>query len=177
MKKLLLLIIFTYSFVSQSQIKEKSTYFIGSISTTFGINQDYNLGEEDNGPFIVPKAILLRTEFGYQFDKRWASSFNIGYDHHFLYSINAVPYYGSVRYNFINKSSAAYFIEGSYGKMWRPSSKFSNGDYYKLGIGLMSISSSRWNGVVKLDFHRKKIVGFKNGNLDSISLGIGFSFF
>ena len=160
----------------KAQVQERAPFIIGSLSTTFGINQSYNLADEDDLLFIVPKSILMRLEFGYQFNKRWASSINFGYDHHFTYSINAMPYYGSLKYNFNIKSSSVYFVEASYGKMWRPSSRFSDENYYKVGVGLMSLSSNRWNGVIRLDFHRKKILGFKNGNLDSLSLGVGFSF-
>ena len=151
-------------------------FFTGSVSTTFGVNQKYKLSEEGNGPFITPKSILLRTGFGYQFNNRWASSINTGYDHHFSYSINSIPVYTSLRYNFIKKSSSAYFIESSYGQMFRLSNKFSNGNYYKIGLGIMSLSSNRWNGLIRLDFHKKKIAQFKNGDLNSISLGIGFTF-
>ncbi|WP_299622556.1 hypothetical protein [uncultured Tenacibaculum sp.] len=178
MKKLLLTILITVSyFTSEAQIQEKKPFFIGNLGTTFGINQQFRLSEEGNGPFITPKSILLRAEVGYQFDKRWSSSVSMGYDHHFRYDINSIPYFGTVRYNFIAKSSSAYFIDASLGRMWRPSESFSNGNYYKVGIGLMNFSSNRWNGLIRLDFHRKKIAEFENGNLDSISLGIGFSFF
>lgn len=176
MKKLLLLTtIFLQTYLS-AQNKTGHAFFTGSLSTTFGINQNYKLSEEGNGPFIVPKSVLIRTGFGYQFNKRWASSINAGYDHHFSYVINSIPLYGSLRYNFIANDSDAYFIEGSYGQMFRLSTEFSNGNYYKIGLGMLSISSNRWNGVLRLDFHRKKIANFRNGNLDSISIGIGFSF-
>lgn len=176
MKKLLLLIILVYSMIMKAQVKEKAPFIIASLSTTFGINQNYNLTEDDDGLFIIQKSILLRAEFGCQFNKRWASSINFGYDHHFTYSINAIPYYTSLKYNFNIKTSSVYFVEASYGKMWRPSSKFSDGNYYKVGVGLISFSNARWNGVIKLDFHRKKILGFKNENLDSLFLGICFPF-
>ncbi|CAL2060270.1 hypothetical protein [Tenacibaculum sp. 190524A05c] len=177
MKKLLLILFVAISQITQAQIKEKQPFFIGNIGTTFGINQQFKLSEEGNGPFITPKSILLRAEVGYQLDRRWSGSISIGYDHHFRYSINSIPQFGTIRYNFISRNSSAYFIDASYGRTWRPSESFSNGDYYKLGLGIMSFSSSRWNGLVRLDFHRKKIAQFENGNLDSVSLGIGFSFY
>jgi hypothetical protein len=176
-EKLLLILALTISSYTQAQIKEKQPFFIGNIGTTFGINQQYRFGEDGNGPFITPKSILLRAEVGYQIDKRWSGSVSVGYDHHFTYSINSIPQFATIRYNFINKSSSAYFIDASYGRMWRPSNNFSNGNYYKLGLGIMSFSSSSWNGLIRIDYHRKKIAEFENGNLDSISLGIGFSFF
>tara|TARA_R110001606_G_scaffold103422_1_gene226137 strand:+ start:892 stop:1125 length:234 start_codon:yes stop_codon:yes gene_type:complete len=70
-----------------------------------------------------------------------------------------------------------FFISTSYGKMWRPSSEYEDGNYYGLGIGWQIAGEGRWNTVVKIDFHRKKIANFKKGNLDSVSLGIGFSLF
>ncbi|RBW55295.1 hypothetical protein DS884_16840 [Tenacibaculum sp. E3R01] len=176
MKKLLLISLITLTTSSFSQNDKAHPFFTGSLSTTFGINQQYKINEEGNGPFIVPKSILLRTGFGYQFNKRWASSINVGYDHHFSYAINSIPAFASLRYNFIRNSSDAYFIETSYGQMFRLSKKFSNGNYYKVGLGMLSISNNRWNGLLRLDFHRKKIAGFKNGNLDSVSIGFGFSF-
>ena len=177
MKKLLIILALTISSYTQAQVKEKQPFFIGNIGATFGINQQYRFGEDGNGPFITPKSILLRAEVGYQIDKRWSGSVSVGYDHHFTYSINSIPQFATIRYNFINKSSSAYFIDASYGRMWRPSNNFSNGNYYKLGLGIMSFSSSSWNGLIRIDYHRKKIAEFENGNLDSISLGIGFSFF
>ncbi len=176
MKKIFLFALFILLNITVNAQNNSHPFFTGSISTTFGINQKYKLSEEGNGPFITPKSILLRTGFGYQFNNRWASSINAGYDHHFSYSINSIPIFASLRYNFIEKSSSAYFIESSYGQMFRLSDKFSNGDYYKIGLGIMSLSSNRWNGLIRLDFHQKKIAQFKSGNLNSISLGFGFTF-
>jgi hypothetical protein len=176
LKKLFLFTLFIIVTVTVNAQNERYPFFTGSVNTTFGVNQNYKLDEEGNGPFITPKSILLRTGFGYQFNNRWASSINIGYDHHFSYSINSIPTYASLRYNFIKRSSSAYFIESSYGQMFRLSDKFSNGNYYKIGIGLLSLSSNRWNGMIRIDFHQKKIAQFKNGNLNSISLGFGFTF-
>jgi hypothetical protein len=176
LKNLFLFTLFIIASITVKAQNDSHPYFTGSINTTFGVNQNYKLDEDGNGPFITPKSILLRTGFGYQFNKRWASSINIGYDHHFTYSINSIPTYASLRYNFIKKSSSAYFIESSYGQMFRLSNKFSNGNYYKIGVGILSLSSNRWNGMIRLDFHQKKIAQFESGNLNSISLGIGFTF-
>ncbi|CAM1365218.1 hypothetical protein [Tenacibaculum xiamenense] len=178
MKNLLLTATLLFAIHTFSQTQKGHPFFTGSISTTFGINQDHEWFDgNDDETFIEPKSVLIRTGIGYQFDKRWASSVNIGYDHHFSYAINSIPMYGSLRYNFVVNDSDAWFIEGSYGQMFRPSKRFSNGNYYKVGIGILGLSDNRWNGIVRIDFHRKKIAGFRNGNLDSVSLGIGFSFF
>ena len=176
MKKIIFGIVLCSIFSSFAQIKEKSPFITGSLSTTFGINQNYKINEDDNGPFITPKSILLRTAFGYQFDQRWAAALNFGYDHHFTYVINAIPYFATLRYNFISGFSKAYFIETGYGKLWRPSAKFSSGTYFKIGVGLLSISNSRFNGLIRIDYHSKAIPSFEYSRLQSISLGIGVSF-
>lgn len=175
MKKLVFLsLIFTQ--VLLGQIKMKKPFFNGSLNTTFGINQDYTIGDDDNGSLIEPRSILIRTGFGYQFTNRWASSIHLGYDHHIRYGINAIPLFGSLRYNFSYHTTAAYFIEASYGEIFRPSNDFVDGDYYKIGIGFISLDQKRWNAMLRLDFHRKTIPGFENENLDSISIGLGFHF-
>lgn len=61
--------------------------------------------------------------------------------------------------------------------MWRPSAKYPDRNYYRLGIGTQVAGVKRWNTIFRLNFHRKGIVGFKNNRLDSVSLGLGFSFF
>ena len=61
--------------------------------------------------------------------------------------------------------------------MWRPSRNYPDGNYYGFGIGTQVAGEDRWNTTVILKFHRKAIIGFENNRLDSISLGIGFSFF
>jgi hypothetical protein len=45
--------------------------------------------------------------------------------------------------------------------MWRPSSKYSDGNYYGFGIGAQVAGEKRWNTIVRLDFHRKGIIGLK----------------
>ena len=99
---------------------------------------------------------------------------SVGYDHHFTYSINSIPQFATIRFNFINKSSSAYFIDTYYGRMWKASNNFSNGDYYKLGFGIMSFSSSSWNRLILIDYQQNKISKFENGSLESILLDIGF---
>lgn len=71
--------------------------------------------------------------------------------------------------------SSCFFTEARYGKMWTPSSNYRDGNYY--GLGLQIAGEKRWNTILRLDFHRKAIMGFKNNRIDSVSLGIGFSFF
>ncbi|WP_435261525.1 hypothetical protein [Tenacibaculum sp. nBUS_03] len=177
MKKLLLISLLTLTTSLFSQSDKAHPFFTGDLNFTLGINEDYELFNDDDESMLKFSALMFRVGAGYQFDKRWAAIFNIGYDHHTRFNINSIPTYGTLRYNISNDGYDSFFTEVSYGKMWRPSHKYENGNYYKFGFGFQIGSSSHWHAVLKLDFHRKKIAHFKNGNLDSLSFGIGFSFF
>lgn len=176
-KKLLVCFVILITQFSFSQEIYKKPYFTGSLSTTFAINEDYTLDPDDGEPFLIPGALLLRLGAGYQFHRRWQVGINAGFDHHFRFDINAIPFYGSLRYNIIERDNDNFFAEYSMGKMWRPSSKYENGNYYGFGLGMQITGFSRWNTILRIDYHRKAIQGFDNGHLDSVSIGIGFSFF
>lgn len=175
-KSLLALVLFT-SILANSQESVKKPFFTGSLSTTFAVNPNYTINNDDEETLLEPASILLRVGFGYQLNRRWLASFHTGYDHHIRFGINAIPTYGKVTYNIMEDDGDTFFVSTSYGKMWRPAASFENGKYYGLGVGWQMASGGRWNTIVKIDFHRKKIANFKKGNLDSVSIGIGFSLF
>ena len=179
MKKLLLLLVTVFVFqYSISQEKLGRPFFTGDVNFTLGINENYQIGsDDDNGPLIVPAAFFFRVGFGYEFKKRVAIALNSGYDFHFNYAVDAFPTYTSLRYNITNKHDNNHFVEVRYGKMWTPSSNYPDGSYYGFGAGIKVAGEKRWNTVFRIDFHRKGIVGFENNRLDSVSFGFGFSFF
>ncbi|MGY0407120.1 MAG: hypothetical protein ACWIPJ_01995 [Polaribacter sp.] len=163
---------------SLSQEKNNFAFITGTFNTTFTLNKNYVIFDSENEETLLePAAILLRLGIGYQFNRRLAALVNAGFDHHGRFGINAIPAYGTLRYNIIEKHENTFFTEASYGKMWRPSSKFSNGNYYAFGFGWRIKGDSRWNFIVKIEYHRKAILNFNNGHLDSLSIGLGFSFF
>lgn len=177
MKKLLLfLLIFLAIQTSFSQEKFGKPFLTGSFNLTFGRNE-YDTGFGDDEPFFSPAALFLRTGFGYEFKKRVAVSFNVGFDYHWNYAVSAFPTYGTLKYNITEDEDDTFFVEVSYGKMWRPSPRYPDGNYYGFGLGTQIAGNKRWNTIVRIDFHRKGLIGFKNNRLDSVSLGIGFSFF
>ena len=177
MKKVLLALFLFTSFLTFSQEGIRKPFFTGSLSTTFALNPNYTISNDEGETMLEPASILLRVGFGYQLDRHWLVSFNTGYDHHLRFGINAIPTFGKLTYNIVEDADDTFFVSTSYGKMWRPAANFENGDYYGLGVGWQIAGGGRWNTIVKLDFHRKKIANFKKGNLDSVSLGIGFSLF
>lgn len=180
MKKRLLLLFFVASisvFSQENPRKLGRPFFTGVANLTLGINENYTLFNDDDETFLEPSAIFFRAGFGYEFFNRVALSVNAGFDFHWNYATSAFPTYGTLRFNITENEGDAFFVETSYGKMWRPSNNYPNGNYYGVGLGWQIAGESRWNTIVRIDFHRKGIVGFKNNRLDSVSFGIGFSFF
>jgi hypothetical protein len=178
MKKLLLLILlFCSTSTLLSQDKIGRPFFTGDVNFTLGVNENYTLFNDDEEPFLVPSAVFFRVGFGYEFKRKVAIAFNTGFDYHWNYAVSAFPTYGSLKYNISESDDDTFFTEIRYGKMWTPSSNYPDGNYYGLGLGVQVAGEKRWNSIIRLDFHRKRIAGFKNDRLDSVSFGIGFSFF
>ena len=161
----------------QAQEKRVKPFFSGNFHLTFAVNENFTLDSDDNETFFIPTATFFRFGFGYQLGEKFAISVNGGYDYHFPYAINAFPTYFTGRYNLWGNFEECLFLEVSRGKMWRPSSRYSDRGYCNIGIGWLLESGSRWKPEIKLMYHQKKIRGFENGRLESISLGFGFRFF
>jgi len=178
MTKKLWYLLFLLSISTFSQEPLGRPFFTGDLNFTLGINENYEAFQDgETGTLIVPAALFLRLGMGYEFKKRIGVSVNTGYDYHWNNATSAFPAYFGLRYNITNKDDDAHFIEVRYGKMWRPSNKFPDGNYYGVGLGLQIAGEERWNSVFRIDFHRKGILGFKNNRLDSFSFGFGFTFF
>lgn len=177
MKKYILLCSILYTLLASSQEPLGKPFLTGSLNFTLGINEDYTLFNDTDEPFLVPAALFLRTGFGYEFKKRVAISFNAGYDYHWNYAVSAFPAYGALKVNLAEDEGDTVFFEISKGRMWRPSPNYPDGNYFGFGIGTQVSGENRWNTIVRLDFHRKGVIGFENNRIDSISFGIGFSFF
>lgn len=177
-KPVLYLFLFT-TFLAASQTKDKGSFFNANLHLTFALNENYVLFEPDDGEVLLDfSAIFIRTGFGYRFNKHIESSINFGLDFHTRFKIQAIPSYLNLQYNLIANKDFKFFINGSYGNLWKPSSNFEKGKYHGFGIGFQGNDGhSKTNYVFRIDFHRKRISNFKNGNLDSVSLGIGISLF
>ncbi len=179
MKNFILLAVFFTSCSVCAQFNlEKKTFIKTSINWTFGLNQNYEpFNQEDDKSLIEATSIMLRVGYGYQFNKHWAVSINSGFDHHYRFQMNAIPYYGSLRYNFRSTADGVGYITSSLGKTLSLSSEYDNGDYYALGIGCINkIGSEKTSLTLQLTYHKKYISNLPNGNLNSLSLGIGLLF-
>ncbi|MAD96297.1 MAG: hypothetical protein CMB99_03120 [Flavobacteriaceae bacterium] len=177
MKRIIVLLLFLSSSMLDAQEKLGRPFFTGELNFSLAINEFYTVEPNDGEPLIVPSGLFLRLGFGYEFFKKVAVSVNAGFDDHWNYDTNAFPAYVGLRYNIFERDDEAFFADFRYGKMWRPSSNYPDGNYYGFGLGFQGESDSRWHPVFRLEFHRKGILGFENDRIDSISLGIGFVFF
>lgn len=178
MNKIILFLFLLVSIKVSSQEKIGKPFITGSTSLSFGINENFVLFQPDDDEYFLDlTGIFFRLGFGYEFNRRVAISFNSGFDYHFNYDTSALPAYGSLKYNITERENDTFFVEISYGKMWRPSNKYPDGNYYGFGLGTQIAGEKRWNSIIRLDFHRKGIIGFEKNRIDSVSLGIGFSFF
>jgi hypothetical protein len=178
MKKLLLSLFLFVNFIATSQTKEKGAIFNASLHATFALNENYVLFQPDDEEYLLDfSAVFIRTGFGYRFNKNVEASINFGLDFHTRFRIQAIPAYVNLQYNLITNEDFSFFVNGSYGNLWKPSSNFERGKYHGFGIGYQGNNGERGNIVFRLDFHRKRIANFKDGNLDSVSLGIGFNLF
>lgn len=178
MKKAFFFLLLLSSSLIISQEKFGKPFFNASVNVSLAFNENYVLfDDEDDESMLIPSAVFFRAGFGYEFMKRVAISVNAGFDYHWNYAVSAFPMYGTMRFNIFEDEGDSFFVEASYGKMWRLSSNYPNGSYYGFGTGVQIAGEKRWNIIVRLDFHRKGIIGFENNRLDSVSFGIGFSFF
>ena len=115
---LFLLAVFSAVQLARAQEKLGKPFFTGDVNFTLGVNEDYEIGpDDDNGPLIVPAALFLRLGFGYEFKRRLALSVNGGFDYHWNYAVSAFPAYGAVKYNISEDQGDAFFVEMRYGKM------------------------------------------------------------
>ena len=178
MKKTLLCLVLLCSTFCLSQEKLGRPFFNGTINIVLGINENYELFQPDDDEYLLDfTGVFTRIGFGYEFKRFIALSFNTGYDYHWNYAISAVPAFANLKVNLWEKEEDAFFVDMSYGKMYRFSKNYADGNYYGFGVGMQVAGERRWNTVLRLDFQRKAIFGFKNNRLDNISFGIGFSFF
>ena len=177
MRELLLLFFLFLQFQMHSQNRYGRPFFTADLNLSLAINEYYTLGVDDGEPLLLPAGLFTRIGFGYEFKRKIALSLNAGFDDHWNYGINAFPAYFGLRYNIFELDDEALFTELRYGRMWRPSPNYPDGNYYGVGIGFQLESDSKWHPVLKLEYHRKGIVGFENNRIESISLGIGIIFF
>jgi len=179
MKNFLFSLFLIISFSLFSQKKAEKRFYTASIHSTFAVNPNYVPFNKDDGENLFDfSAVFIRNGLGYRFNKKLTGSINFGIDFHIRLGLQSLPAYLNLQYNiFENDDDDLFFINSSVGKLWQPSSNFDKGDYYSMGLGWQIGGAENINTLLKVDFHRKKILGLNNGNLDSFSFGLGITLF
>jgi len=163
-----------------AQIKTEKTnglFYKISLAITLTINEEYQISNDDDAPFINPSAFFINNTIGYQFDQRSTIGLNLEYDWHSKQGLNFLPLYLSFQYNII-QGDENLFIRGGYGTLWQVNKAFEKGNIYKFGIGIQFFDDNFKNSwLIGLDYTRKRF-GFRNSNkLSSVSVFIEFMLF
>lgn len=171
-----LLIVF-FNFSSYGQDKTKGLYYKGSLAATLTINQDYTIGDDNSGTFLVPNAMFFNNSIGYQFDRKSSLGLNIEYDHYLDQRLNFFPIYFDFTYNIWDFDDQL-FIRGGYGKLVDLGKTFESGTMYKAGIGLRLFNKNFRNSfLIGLDFNRKRFGFRQTEKLTSVSIFVEFMLF
>lgn len=150
------------------------------LNTTFMANENFGnydeYEEERDWDIIVPRALLLRSGFDVTLNNFVSVGLNLGLDWHRDLQVLAIPYYIDSKFNMLKGGNNKLYIGGGIGKLIKLGNAFERGKYYKVGVGYQSALDETHNFIFNIDFHQKKIDGFDNGRLNSLSLGLGMSF-
>ena len=178
MKKILIVIAVFSGFNCFSQ---KSSNYNFTINTTFTTNENFgeyddDLESRDWSP-IAPNAILFRNGVDVDINNLVSIGFNLGLDWHPDLNVLAMPYYIETKFNLVKSYDDKFYINGGLGKLLKIGNSFERGNYFKFGIGYHISTEKSHSFILNMDFHQKKIANFKNGRLNSLSLGFGMLFF
>lgn len=166
-----LLIILNVTSIIAQEPKTPTPFYKISLATTFTNNEDYTFNtDDDSGPFLLPNAFIINNTLGYKLDNRSFVGINIGYNHHFEYSLNFVPAYLSFQYNIFDFEDA-FFLRAGYGKLLKLGKIFERGSLYTVGLGFQIYDQNYKNSFhLGLDFSRKRFGIKQKDKLSSVSL-------
>ena len=171
---LLLIPIITFS---QSDIKTNGLFYKISLGATLTINEDYELFDEYDDPFIIPSAYLINNTIGYQFDERTSLELNLEYNWHSKQSLHFFPAYLSFRYNILSFDDNV-FIRAGYGRLLNMGKNFEKGTLYKVGAGMQLFDDDYKNSLlIGLDFSRKRFGFRQSEKLSSVSVFLEYIVF
>ena len=168
--------IYTYT-TAQSDSESSGIFYKIGLASTLSINEDYTIGEQDNGTLIEPSAYFISNTLGYRFDNKASVGLNLEFNWHSESGLLFAPIYLNFRYNFIEDDDNV-FMRYSYGKLAALNSRFQKGELYKIGLGVELFDDEMEDSVLfGLEFNRKSF-GFRNTEkLSSVSIFLEFTFF
>ncbi|HEY9169696.1 MAG TPA: hypothetical protein VIN72_09430 [Lutibacter sp.] len=166
--------------ISMATYAQNKIHYNFIINTTFMVNENfgnYDEYEEDSDwDIIVPRALLLRNGFNVTLNNFMTIGLNLGLDWHEDLQVLAIPYYINSKFTLLKGDNYKLYFGGGIGKLVKLGKAFERGKYYTVGIGSQIAMDKTHDFIFNIDFHQKKIEGFENGRLNSLSLGVGISF-
>ena len=161
---------------AQNNPQTSGVFYKIGLASTLSINEDYTIGEEDNGTLLEPSAYFITNTLGYRFDSKASIGLNIEFNWHSESGLFFAPIYINFRYNFIDDDDNV-FARYSYGQLAALSPSFEKGKLYKIGLGVELFDEEMEDSaLLGLEFNRKRF-GFRNTEkLSSVSIFLEFNF-
>jgi hypothetical protein len=132
--------------------------------------------EETDWNLIAIKSVLVRNGVDVKINKLFSIGANLGLDWHPDIDVKAMPYFLDSKITLSSDGNDRFFVSPGIGKLLKFTENFNEGNYYKLGIGYEITGNEKGNVLINLDFHQKRILYSENGNLNSLSVGLGYKF-
>ncbi len=166
--------------ISMGIFAQNNIHYNFTINTTFMANENFGkydeFSDERDWNIIVPRALMLRNGFDVTVNRFASVGLNLGLDWHEDLDVLAVPYYIDTKFTILRDGNDRLYFGGGYGKLVKLGKAFERGQYFKTGIGYQAATEKAYSFIINIDFHQKKMENFKNGRLNSLSLGLGMSF-
>ncbi len=165
--------------ITQAQDNQnvKGIFYKFSFSTTLTTNDDYTIGEDNNGTLINLNGLFFNNTVGYQFDRKSSLGLNIEYDYFIDQELNFLPVYLDFTYNVFDFDDQV-FIRGGYGKMLNLGRDFEKGSMYKIGVGCRFYDNNFKNsGLIGFDFSRRRFDFREEQTLSSFAIFLEFMLF
>lgn len=139
----------------------------------FGQENEYS-GETD-WSIVALKSVFIRNGVDINFTNRLTVGLNIGLDLH--PNIKAIPYYIDTKFAISKVDDDKFYVSAGLGKLLPLTNSFEKGTYYNAGLGYQISTEKNYSFILSLRYHSKKIARYKNnGQLKSVSLGLGMAF-
>ena len=165
------------SFVAFSQ---RDVNYNFTVNTTFTTNDHFGeydeFTDEVDWLLILPRAIILRNGLDIKLNNFISTGVNLGFDWHPDLDILAIPYFVDAKFTLVQVDDDRLYVGAGIGKLLKIGKAFERGKYYKVGAGYHISTEKPYSFILNLDFQQKKIADFKNGRLNSFSIGFGMIF-
>ncbi len=189
-KLILLFALFSIVFVysqekNNTTFHQKPRYFV-SVCGTLVKNPYWTLSnsalfyDEGGEYFFNFGGFLIRNGFevAYTEDILFGIGFGVDFQFNEPYGkLFTAPVYFQTRTYLPFKRESPFFLQAGIGKLLNLGGAFEKGTYYNFGLGYDFIDEFEKYGIsLILEFHHKRIPNIISGEVNSVSIGVGFRF-